>query len=206
MNPRLFYAIAGCWVIAVAVSVFAVERYASQPGVASPITLAWPKNTQLSLAADKPTALLFAHPKCPCTEATIREFQRIEARHPSAFHTTVVFAVTAAQEEAWRDTRLVREARNIQSARIVFDRDGVESGRFECSVSGQILLFAPDGQMLYSGGITAARGHEGINGGQEAFEYQLAHPDSPAISFPVFGCGLVRTPSPETRETRRDTP
>lgn len=205
MSPRLFYTIAGCWVIAVAVSVVAVERYANKPGVPAPVTLTWPDHSQLSLAIDKPTALLFAHPKCPCTQATIREFQRIEARHPAGFETTVVFPVTAAQEEAWRDTRLVNEARNLASARIMFDRDGVEATRFDSSASGQVLLFAPDGRLLYSGGITAARGHEGSNGGQEAFEYQLVHPDSPVIAFPVFGCGLVRSPSPEKRQSTQET-
>ena len=202
MNPRLFFAVAGCWVIAVAVSVYAVERYASRPGTASPVSMSWPESTQLTLAPDKPTALLFAHPKCPCTQATIREFQRIEARHPSAFETTVVFPVTPNLVEEWRDTRLVSEARNIQSAQIVFDNGGIESDRFACTVSGQVLLFAPDGHLLYSGGITAARGHEGMNGGQEAFEYQLTHPESPGTTFPVFGCGLVRnTPSGNPQES-----
>ncbi len=200
----MFYAIVGCWIVSVAACVYVVERYAGQPGPPSPLSLTWPEGTQLSLSADKPTALIFAHPKCPCTQASIREFERIKARHPNAFDTTVVFPVTAAQKSAWQDTRLVNETRNLPSARIVFDSGGIESDRFDAAVSGQVFLFAPDGRLLYSGGITAARGHEGMNGGQEAFEYQLSHPSSPGKTFPVFGCGLVRASNTSVPDSRRD--
>ena len=197
MKPRLFYPIAVCWVCGVVASVVAVERYSNRDGSTTPLELVWPQESQLTLSPDTLTALIFAHPKCPCTQATVQEFQRIEARHPRAFDTIVVFPVTPAQEAAWRDTRLVRDAKQIQSATVVFDRGGVEARQFRCAVSGQVLLFAPDGHLLFSGGVTPARGHEGNNGGQEAFEHQVENPDSPPLTFPVFGCGLVvASPAP----------
>jgi hypothetical protein len=170
----------------------AVQRYAGTSGTSTPLEVAWPSGTVLELAADMPTALIFAHPKCPCTQASIQEFQRIEARHPGAFETVVLFAVPDSASDDWKSTRLVSQARNLRSARIVLDSGGREAARFKASVSGQVLLFANDGRLLYSGGVTPARGHEGDNAGQAAFEHAVTHPDDPAVSFPVFGCGLIQ--------------
>lgn len=196
MNRRTFYLLTLTWACAVVVCFGAVERHASTSGVVSPLELAWPLDTVLERASDKPTALIFAHPKCPCTQASIQEFQRIEARHPGAFETVVVFAIPESNDGDWKSSRLIEQARNLRSARIVFDPGGREASRFQAAVSGQILLFAGDGHLLFSGGVTPARGHEGDNAGQEAFEQALAHPESAAVSFPVFGCGLITRVGP----------
>ena len=68
-----------------------------------------------------------------------------------------------------------------------------------------MLLFSPQGRLLFAGGITPARGHEGDNGGKEAFEYMLEHPNAKTLSFPVYGCGLIargKTPPAGLPETR----
>lgn len=112
----------------------------------------------------------FAHPKCPCTQATIQEFQRIEARHPGAFETFVVFAIRKKRSGLEIVSTRRTGARSAQRDDS-FRPGGLEASRFQAAVSGQILLFSKDLHLLYSGGVTPARGHEGDNAGQEAFEY-----------------------------------
>lgn len=191
LNRRTYYLLTALWICAVLACFGAVERHAGTPGTATPLGATWPADTHLSLAPGKATALIFAHPQCPCTQASIQEFQRIEARHPDAFETLVLFSVPASGQDDWKSTRLVQQARNLRSARVFFDQGGREASRFEAAVSGQVLLFSEGGLLLYSGGVTPARGHEGDNAGQEAFEHALTHPEGPAVSFPVYGCGLI---------------
>ena len=191
MNRRTFYLITTLWICAVVACFGAVERHASLPGPVAPLDVPWPLGSAIEPAIDRPTALIFAHPKCPCTQACIQQFQRIEARHPDAFEAIVVFTLPESDQEDWTSTRLVQQARNLRNARVVFDSGGREAARFKAAVSGQVLLFAKDGHLRYSGGVTPARGHEGDNAGQEAFEHALAHPDGKAASFPVYGCALI---------------
>ena len=199
LNRRTFYLVTTLWACAVLACFAALERHANQRGTVSPLGATWPVGSVLKPGSDKATALIFAHPKCPCTQASIQEFQRIEARHVGAFDTVVLFTVPASDHEDWRSTRLVQQARNLRSAHIFFDPGGREASLFNAAVSGQVLLFAPDGHLLYSGGVTPARGHEGDNAGQAAFERALTHLDDPAVSFPVFGCGLINPVGPETK-------
>jgi hypothetical protein len=47
----------------------------------------------------------------------------------------------------------------------VADPDGEEAQRFGAATSGHVLLFDPAGELRFSGGITASRGHVGDNDG-----------------------------------------
>jgi hypothetical protein len=49
---------------------------------------------------------------------------------------------------------------------VVRDDSGREAGRFGAATLGQTLLYDADGSLLFSGGITAARGHAGDNAGR----------------------------------------
>ena len=46
------------------------------------------------------------------------------------------------------------------------------------------------GSLVFSGGITAARGHEGDNHGRSAIEDHLLHGGARVAHTPVFGCDL----------------
>ena len=46
------------------------------------------------------------------------------------------------------------------------DDDGAEARRFGAETSGQTLLYDEHGALLFSGGITGARGHAGDNAGR----------------------------------------
>ena len=75
------------------------------------------------------------------------------------------------------------------------DPEGVEARRFGSQTSGQIMLYDADGQLLFSGGITAARGHSGDNAGRNAILSLLTSGSSEQRGTPVFGCPLFSEPS-----------
>ena len=73
------------------------------------------------------------------------------------------------------------------------DNDGIEARRFGSSASGQVLLYNPQGKLLFSGGITASRGHSGDNDGRTAIVALLTQGQAAKDETPVFGCQLFVT-------------
>lgn len=76
---------------------------------------------------------------------------------------------------------------------MVFDPDGVEARRFGAETSGHTLLFGADGHLLFSGGITASRGHSGDNDGENAIVALLNHQIPALTRTLVFGCSLAHS-------------
>lgn len=70
------------------------------------------------------------------------------------------------------------------------DETGFEARRFHAETSGQTLLYSRSGTLLFEGGVTLARGHEGDNPGRSALQELIDNGHSEQTHTPVFGCGL----------------
>lgn len=70
------------------------------------------------------------------------------------------------------------------------DKGGIKAARFGAVVSGQSMLFDRDGQLLFNGGITIARGHTGESPGRVAIVSLVTTGKSARNAAPVFGCTL----------------
>lgn len=70
------------------------------------------------------------------------------------------------------------------------DVGGAQARVFGAFISGQTLLYSATGSLLFNGGITDARGHEGDNPGRTALTSILSGGKPAAIQTPVFGCYL----------------
>ncbi len=70
------------------------------------------------------------------------------------------------------------------------DVDGHEAQRFHAHTSGETLLYNASGKLLFQGGITGRRGHEGDNAGRAACLSLLTSERAPLSHAPVFGCAL----------------
>lgn len=131
------------------------------------------------------TLVCFVHPRCACTEASLRELERVVSRAPLS-DVQIVFREDPnhdlASSAMWSMAELIPHA-----ARMI-DVDGREAARFGATTSGLVLLFDSDGALQFRGGVTAARGHEGDSEGALALEAALRF--SNAGSAAVFGCGL----------------
>jgi hypothetical protein len=90
----------------------------------------------------------------------------------------------------WEDTELRRTAAHIPGVTVLSDLDGEEGKRFGAETSGHTLLFDANGHRLFSGGITASRGHEGDNAGESAIVSLVNHETTRLTSTYVFGCSL----------------
>lgn len=168
-------------------------HYENTPGRVGALSQAWP-GAQIERATDRPTLVMLAHPHCPCTVASVGELAQIMARLQGKVATYVLFVKPKEAGRDWEDTNLRRSAEAIPGVKVVFDPDGVEARRFGAETSGHTLLFGADGRLLFSGGITASRGHAGDNAGERAI-VALVNNQTPARTQTlVFGCSLANRP------------
>jgi hypothetical protein len=131
------------------------------------------------------------HPQCACTSATLAELARVVARAPGETRVYVLAVIPKAPADSdWQHSSLLARAREIPGVQVVNDIDGVEARRFGGQTSGYTSVYSADGQLLFCGGITASRGHEGDNPGEDAVIQAVSGQHPGLRQTPVFGCSL----------------
>lgn len=183
-------ALLGLWALAVLTGLALLTEFDTSSGALGSAPQAWPDGARANLDRARPTLLMFVHPKCPCTGASIEELKQIVAAHPGAANVQVLFRVLEVETADWMQTPLWEEAAAVPQARLASDPNGAEAARFGARTSGHVLLFDASGTLLFSGGITPARGHAGDNPGRSALAALLAGKAAPVARNRVFGCPL----------------
>lgn len=178
------------WGLAVTAGMTSLWRYATSPEAPAEKAARWPATSELRAGSRRPTLILFAHPHCPCTRATLGELARLMAQARGRLEAYVLFLSPESLPEAWARTELWRDAQAIPAVRVVADRNGDEARRFGATGSGTALLYAADGRLVFGGGITAARGHSGDNAGRDAIVTFLDSGAVPNATTRVYGCAL----------------
>jgi hypothetical protein len=103
----------------------------------------------------------------------------------------IIFALPSGVPAGWEKGDLWNAAARLPGVRVVLDKNGVETRRFRVKGSGHTLLYAPSGRLLFGGGITPSRGHEGDNPGQSAIISLVQTGHASISQTPVFGCSLL---------------
>src|SRR5207245_1160620 len=127
-----------------------LHRYEATPG---PVTIApssWPASSRIKPATDRPTLLLFAHPQCPCTRATIDELAQVMCRGRGKVAAHVLFYKPTLSTSTWEESDIWQAASLIPGVGVSIDLDGVEAARFSAHTSGHALLFSREGKLLFS--------------------------------------------------------
>jgi len=165
--------------------------YKATPGAVGPAPPAtWPAGTRIARDTDRPTLVMFAHPRCPCTRASVSELARLMARLPGRMAVRVLFLRPHDVPGGWERTDLWRTVASLPDAMALRDDDGAEAARFGALTSGFTLLYGADGRRLFAGGLTAARGHEGDSFGQRRLIALVTTGSADRNDSPVFGCAL----------------
>lgn len=183
-------AVLAAWLAAVLGGFAWLQDYKSTPGARVGAPGRWPSQATIPREAGRPTLVLFAHPHCPCTRASVSELARLVARFPEV-STRVAFVRPAEMPSGWADTDLWRTVAGIPGAAVLEDVDGREAARFGAATSGFTALYSAEGRLLFSGGITASRGHEGQSFGQKRIASLLTTGTADRNDAPVFGCALL---------------
>jgi len=178
------------WLVVVACGSGALLRYEKTPGENIHASTNWPAGSRVMHARDRPTLVLFAHPKCPCTRATLSELGLLVANVAGKVNVSVVFIAAPGAAHDWVDTDLWRSAQHIPGVHCLRDVDGIETLRFGAKTSGSSLLYSKNGTLLFRGGITDGRGHAGDNAGRAAIASLIRGEPAAVTTTPVFGCPL----------------
>jgi len=153
----------------------------------------WPISTSIPGTIGLPTLLLLIHPHCPCSRATLGELAALMTTCRGRLTARVLMLRPEGTPDGWERTDLWDTAAALSGVTVTSDPHGAETRRFGAATSGQALLYAADGRLLFAGGITESRGHRGDNAGRAAIAAlvlgQAAAPAEPATT-PVYGCPL----------------
>jgi hypothetical protein len=189
--PGSRYALAiWLWAGAVAAGSLALVRYESTAGLARTAPAEWPVESKIARSGDMPTLVMFVHPECACTQASLGELDRVLAQCPARVRVFVLVLNEASLPEDAAETRIWRTAAVIQRVQVLRDANGEEARVFHAMTSGHTLLYSADGRLLFAGGITLARGHAGDNAGSDALCALLWGGKPERLTTPVFGCPL----------------
>jgi hypothetical protein len=187
----LWTGIGALWVGAVIAGFAWLAGYDNRAGIPATATARWPADSQIARDASRPTLIMLVHPRCTCSRASLGELAELLARARHRPTAVVLMVKPEGVASDWEQTDLWQSATRIPDVTVVLDDGGVEARRFGTQTSGQTLLYDADGRLLFSGGITGARGHPGDNAGRAAV-LALLDRDSPQQSgSPVFGCPLL---------------
>jgi hypothetical protein len=189
--PRsVWVGLAIVWLAAVLGGFWRIGTYANVAGPAGAPPDAWPVASAIARDAGAPTLLVFAHPQCPCSHATVGELARLMAHSQGRLRAHVLMYRPVSEPISWAQGDMWRLAAAIPGVSVSLDVDGVESKRFGVAVSGHTLVYDEHGRLIFSGGITASRGHEGDNDGRLAIVSFLETHAMAISRTPVFGCFL----------------
>jgi hypothetical protein len=150
----------------------------------------WPEASRIA-RSDRPTLIMFAHPRCACTRASLHELRELMSEFGGRARVHVLFGVPEGAGAEWTESELWWNARSIEGVAVTPDVREREAQLFGARTSGYVVLYDANGRLLFSGGITGARGHVGDNAGLERAALRLNDPTAlPAIA-PAFGCPLA---------------
>jgi hypothetical protein len=161
MTSRAVSIAVGVWFLGVATALGMVWSYKTKPGAHGAAPATWPAASAIHAAPGVANVVMFAHPQCPCTRASLTERGAVLSR-----------------------------ARALPGVDIVFDRGEAEATRFGAATSGATVVYAANHALLYDGGMTVARGHEGGSAAEHIRDLVVGL-TAEQQRTPVFGCALA---------------
>jgi hypothetical protein len=190
------------WLASIIVGMGLLINHANKPSQAAIPPPNWPAKTTLNLDKSKPTVILFAHPKCPCTRATLGELSKFVSYTQNKAKVYVLFTKPKNFPDEWQQTDILESAKNILGVEVILDPGGEEANIFQAFTSGQTLVYDHQGKLLFSGGITSSRGHSGDNLGLSTITSIINKNKVLVENTPVFGCTLCL---PNTNDNKKAT-
>jgi hypothetical protein len=167
--------------------------YSTTPGHPAEPPSEWPRRAAIPRESGKYSLVMFAHPQCQCTRASLGELAIIMAHSASRASARVLVYQPSQEPIEWSRAELWHAASAIPGVQVAEDRDAEIAASFGVYTSGQTLLYDPAGRLVFHGGITAFRGHSGDNAGRSTItgllQGAIAAPKVP-FTTRVFGCSL----------------
>jgi hypothetical protein len=193
-SVRVNLAVLG-WLLMLAGGLLYFNKYETTPGSTRPSSDRWPTNGSVAFSPGKVNLVVFAHPRCPCTRASLAELKSLLKDCPATVSTHILFWVPPNASSAWTTSALWKQAGAIADVHLVADKGGQQADCFGATTSGHLMIFAPDGTRIYSGGLTNGRGRLGNDSGLAAIRTLIIQQQPLPAETAVYGCPLFNSPS-----------
>ncbi|MBP7861142.1 hypothetical protein KA183_05625 [bacterium] len=182
------------WACLIGLCYYALIAYSAVSGtqVHANHSKIWPQVETNTLARHKGrfTLVTFIHPHCPCSRASLNELNKIMTRTHNNMDCQIVFLKPSTFGTNWEKSDLWQMSSDIPNSLRISDLNGLIAKSFNASTSGQTFLYDPDDKLVFSGGVTSARGHEGDSPGGIAIENLASEKKATSRCSQVFGCPL----------------
>jgi hypothetical protein len=170
---------------------FLLGVYHARPGGAATPSVRWPSGSRVMHDPGCPNLFVFLHPRCPCSRASLHELAHIVAACQGRLAVHAIVLAPSPLSSPWKGEGIESDLAAIPGIGVRYDPAGDEARRFGVATSGHVLLYDSSGNLVFSGGITASRGHEGESYGRSAVVARVFGEPNGRTSSPVFGCPLA---------------
>jgi len=141
----------------------------------------------------KSVVVMYAHPHCPCSRAGLTELAGVARECGLDVLFRIVFVIPSGSPPDWERGKNWDLASEFPFAQVSRDVGGAEARRVGATASGLVVAFNQQGDVVYRGGITRARGREGASRGRHSLVAILTGTQRQAEERPVFGCPLFES-------------
>ena len=179
------------WFGAVGAGLQVMASYENTPGREGKLKLVLNPSSGRSKSPQQDTLMMFFHPQCPCSRASVAELSRIMAQCQGRLHTDIYIFQPDSLPASWARSGLWQTAAAIPGVCVFPDINGDKARGLGGLTSGEALLYSEDGRLLFHGGITEGRGHEGDNDGHDAIVSLVWNGRATKLATPVFGCPIL---------------
>jgi hypothetical protein len=192
MKTSHIVGIAALWIASIAYGGWSVRRYESTPGARATTPASWPTTSAIPREADASQLVMFVHPKCSCTRASLEELAAVLTQLPGRVSAWIVIEDDRAPRASGHPIDSPMDLPMAHPAHVtaIHDPHGAEARLFGALTSGHTVLYDSKGSLLFSGGITGARGHVGDNWGTKRLVSAAGHPGRLVTTHSVYGCPL----------------
>jgi hypothetical protein len=187
------------WLVLTTGGLAGLWLYSGTPGKEGTPPDAWPSSSSLRPTLGTSTLVMFLHPQCPCSRASIYELAILLAHSSGHLRAEVVFLKPPGREDSWIHTDLWQDASKLPATVAISDLGGREAALFKATTSGETVVYDTAGKLRFHGGITGARGHIGDNAGCFAIEAYANAGFTATTRTRVFGCPLFGEPTSQAR-------
>ncbi len=193
------FAVVSAWALLVGAGMWWQFRADSTPGAQGNAPAMIPVISGVPGDTPGPTLIMAIHPRCPCSVASLHELERVHnAEGNTPLRIILLVGTPEPVDDEWREA-VERVRASATFAHVVLDAGGRQAEILGMKTSGSTCLYDAGGRLIFSGGLTVARGVEGASVASDRL-IELLHTtfgkSTPGVAregvkTPVFGCELV---------------
>ncbi|QEG20794.1 hypothetical protein [Mariniblastus fucicola] len=166
--------------------------YSSRPGPVAPTPRQFPAQAFPDREKGTPTIVVAYHPKCPCTFATVRCLERLRTEFRCKPNLIAYAYRPESAPDSWIESSSTAILRKFEGTVIDPDAEASVSRQFGARVSGHVFVYDGNDKLVFSGGITPGRGHEGYCEASLQFVRSVNGATTESTQWPIFGCEINR--------------